>query len=131
MALAACHPGPDATVAELADAVAVFFPDDGDYRQAALVCAACPVRAECLDHVAVVRPTHGWWAGRPQERGLAPRSIRACQRCGLAVRATDPGAVLAPDARWCSRACAELDARGVPLLHVDHRGDPLPQARPA
>lgn len=42
----------------------VFFPDKGGSTQAAKrVCAACPVRAACLQHALAHREQHGVWGG--------------------------------------------------------------------
>ena len=49
-----------------------FFPDKGGTTlHAKRVCAACPVRPECLRHALDVGEDHGVWGG------LAPRERRA------------------------------------------------------
>jgi WhiB family transcriptional regulator, redox-sensing transcriptional regulator len=50
-----------------------WFPPGHDYGEEAeagkLVCAACPVRAECLDYALDGRIRHGLWGGlTPMER---------------------------------------------------------------
>jgi WhiB family transcriptional regulator, redox-sensing transcriptional regulator len=41
-----------------------FFPSDGTgVETAQRVCAACPVRAECLEYALVNRIEHGVWGG--------------------------------------------------------------------
>ena len=62
-----------------------FHPLRGDHQTVAYakaVCAACPVRAECLEHALVNRETRGVWGGLT-ERGR--RRIRR-QRAALAAR---------------------------------------------
>lgn len=59
----------------------LFFPDDTDQdaiAAAKAICAACPVRAECLDHALAHRERHGIWGGltererRPLRRPIPP-----------------------------------------------------------
>lgn len=61
----------------------VFFPrharhgrrgrDNSVYRTARSICAACPVRAECLTHAIAHDERHGMWGGHtPEERDVMP-----------------------------------------------------------
>jgi WhiB family transcriptional regulator, redox-sensing transcriptional regulator len=43
---------------------ALFFPSDGAGVEAARkICAACPVRADCLDYALTCQIKHGVWGG--------------------------------------------------------------------
>jgi len=53
-----------------------FVEDDGTYREARLICAACPVRSECLAWALETRTEHGLFGG------LAPRERRQLRRRG-------------------------------------------------
>ena len=54
--------------------LAVFFPDDDDYRLARQVCGQCPVREPCLDEAQRRRINHGMFGGlTPNERRSARR----------------------------------------------------------
>ena len=52
----------------------LFFPEEGDcrsgefsiYAKARLICAECPVIAECLDHALVTRELVGVWGGKSE-----------------------------------------------------------------
>lgn len=48
----------------------LFFPDRGELALAAkVVCAACPVREQCLAHALIFHEDHGVWGGTtPTER---------------------------------------------------------------
>lgn len=81
-------PGPwvkQAACAGMADTV--FFPERGDdgKREAAVakaICAACPVRRECLDFAVATHQIHGIWGGTTvRER----RSLRRNRRLRLAA----------------------------------------------
>jgi WhiB family transcriptional regulator, redox-sensing transcriptional regulator len=46
-----------------ADADLFFAADEARRREALTLCAACPVRVECLEHAIVHRETYGVWGG--------------------------------------------------------------------
>ena len=51
---------------------AEFFPSDGTgVETAQRVCAACPVRVECLEYALVNRIEHGVWGGAPNANAAA------------------------------------------------------------
>ena len=64
----------------------LFFPDKGDGRHegsvtqvdvAKVVCARCPVRADCLDYAIRTHQKHGVWGGKtPKERRPLTRQWR-------------------------------------------------------
>lgn len=67
----------------------VFFPDKPRmgrnpapdfYATARRICAACPVRGECLDYALHERIVHGFWGGLdPDQRAVIRRQRRkAC-----------------------------------------------------
>ncbi len=64
------HPDPD-----------LWFPDDGDQgREGRVICAACPVRDDCLQHALAEVEIHGTWGGASERvrrhlRSLASRAI--------------------------------------------------------
>lgn len=61
-----------------------FFPSTGDgVLRAQVVCARCPVKAECLDYALTNEIHHGVWGGM---------SERARRRLRLQRRATQDGA---------------------------------------
>lgn len=42
----------------------LFFTNDEEHHQAALaLCAACPVRQQCLEHALATREPYGIWGG--------------------------------------------------------------------
>ena len=65
----------------------VFFPvSDADAGAAKEICAACPVREECLEFALETRPSDGVWGGlTPIERH---RLIRRRQKADRKRRAT-------------------------------------------
>lgn len=63
----------------------VFFPvDHRDADSALAVCAACPVRAECLDYANREGIRHGVWGGLTQQQRTSRRGWR-CIDCGTGV----------------------------------------------
>jgi WhiB family redox-sensing transcriptional regulator len=55
----------------------LFFPDRGEStEQAKAVCAACPVRAECLDHALTNVERFGIWGGLSERERRAIRRAR-------------------------------------------------------
>ena len=61
---------------------AIFFPHDGNYREAAKVCARCEVRAACA--AAGANEPDGMWGGTmPLERGFMPGGGRTRHRAAL------------------------------------------------
>lgn len=128
--LAACRPPAGASDEVRRSYVAVFFPDDGDYREAEQFCRVCVVKAECATYADATRPSHGWWAGQQRDRlgnSVVLRRRLGCSRCGGPVGASG---LRRPGGRWCSLRCFDADREGLPLLHTDARGEPSPQARP-
>lgn len=78
MADAACRDLPDEWHPEMGDDtrrrlwVAQFFPDRGASLEAArLICARCPVRAECRQHALDTGERHGVWGGGRQNVSAA------------------------------------------------------------
>ncbi len=63
----------------------VFFPtSDAHAEEAKAICAACPVREECLEHALATRPAEGVWGGlTPIERH---RMIRRRQKAARKQR---------------------------------------------
>lgn len=125
--LAACRPDPP-TPENRRAALAVFFPADGDYREAALLCARCPVQPECSAEAnRAPKVSHGWWAGSPKDNlsanGAANRLV--CSWCGGHVGASG---LRRPGKRWCRLKCYQADQQGLPPLYTDEYGDPLPHA---
>jgi WhiB family redox-sensing transcriptional regulator len=64
----------------------VFFPEsEAAAETAKAICAACPVREECLEHALAIRPSDGVWGGlTPIERH---RLIRRRQKAARKARA--------------------------------------------
>ncbi len=61
----------------------VFFPERGESAvPARQVCAACPVRQQCLDYAITNRIVHGIWGGLTERERRALRSlwVRASRR---------------------------------------------------
>lgn len=64
------------------ETAALFFRPDGERgparevreRAAISICAACPVRAECLTYAVDTRQTAGVWGGQPEHRLVALRN---------------------------------------------------------
>lgn len=52
-----------------------FYPPDNDYLQAHATCAACPVRATCLDY-AIDNERHGYWGGQSEHQRAFTRRTR-------------------------------------------------------
>lgn len=53
---------------------ALFFPDRGeDQRQVKAICAACPVREECLEYALVNVERHGIWGGMSEKQRVGLR----------------------------------------------------------
>ena len=63
----------------------VFFPSDNAGVEAAQrLCAACPVRPECLEHALENRLDHGVWGGtseRERQRILRGRRLSTGKSC--------------------------------------------------
>lgn len=63
----------------------LFYPQRGESSGPALmVCSACPVRAECLNHALATGEKHGIWGGRTERGRRKVRRARAEQREGVA-----------------------------------------------
>ena len=84
---AACAPPPrwmrDALCVEYADRADDWFPGRGDpaaVARARAVCAACAVRAECLDHALRARIQHGIWGGKSERERRQLRLAREIAR---------------------------------------------------
>ncbi len=61
----------------------MFFPGRGESaRPARQVCAACPVRQQCLDYAITNRIGHGIWGGltERERRALRSRWVRTSRR---------------------------------------------------
>lgn len=72
----------------------IFFPSQGESLvPARALCAACPVREECLDYALRTRQTHGVWGGKSEEerRGLR-RTYRMEAATGPLGRLPEGGA---------------------------------------
>lgn len=55
-----------------------FFPSDGvGVIRTQRICAACPVRAECLEYALVNHIEHGVWGGTSERERLRIRRARA------------------------------------------------------
>jgi WhiB family redox-sensing transcriptional regulator len=91
-----------------------WFPEQGESLEPArVVCASCPVRAECLQ--AGMDEAHGVWAGTSavqrrkvrRETPRAPLPAVSCEHCGIEF--TPPSRT----SRYCGRKCtkAASDAR--------------------
>lgn len=83
----------------------LFFNERGDKASLAaarLICADCPVNAECLNHALDNRELHGVWGGTTEKdrRAMRRNLARACARCGDRFRATSNGQ------RYCGKVCA-------------------------
>ncbi|MFI6391514.1 WhiB family transcriptional regulator [Nonomuraea sp. NPDC050540] len=63
----------------------LFFPDQGDHAGAAAakgVCAACPVRFECLTDALVRRERWGIWGGMSERKRRAIKHLpHRCEHC--------------------------------------------------
>jgi len=62
-----------------------FYPEMGaSVRQAKAVCAACPVRAECLDWALTNGERFGVWGGRSERerRAITRGTTTVCPDCG-------------------------------------------------
>lgn len=124
---AACRPAEGATDEERRRNVAIFFPADGDYRQAASICEVCPVLAECAVYVDEVDASHGWWAGAQRDAIRGDSGLRRRLGCGRCGGPLGTSGLRRPGKRWCSLECFRLDQAGLPLLHTAPNGDPRPQ----
>jgi len=64
-----------------------FFPaTDDDAQQPKAVCAACPVREECLEYAIATRQDDGVWGGLDEtERRRLRRRRQAAARAGRAA----------------------------------------------
>ncbi len=58
------HPEPD-----------LWFPDEGPGTEGRRICAACPVRADCLQHALVETETFGTWGGASERVRRHLRSL--------------------------------------------------------
>jgi WhiB family transcriptional regulator, redox-sensing transcriptional regulator len=59
----------------------LFFPRTRQVSKAQQICAACPVRQECLEFAMRTSQPHGIWGGTtPEERGRARRNRAARRR---------------------------------------------------
>lgn len=126
---AACAPVPGESDEALRRRVAVFFPNDGDYRQAARICATCVVAPECAMYADEIKPSHGWWAGEQRDAIRGDSVLRrklACAHCGGPVGASG---LRRPGGRWCSIDCYRRDQLGLPVLHTAPNGDARPNER--
>ena len=67
--------------------VSIFFPDTEEEADAAkAVCAACPVRDECLEFALATRQDDGIWGGLTEtERRRLRRRRREAARAGRAA----------------------------------------------
>src|ERR1700722_18202407 len=66
---------------ELFFPVAAHGPDAGEIARAKAVCAACPVRRQCLQYALATHQMHGVWGGTTaEERQLQVR--REQEQCG-------------------------------------------------
>jgi WhiB family redox-sensing transcriptional regulator len=67
----------------------VFFPkSDADTEAAKAICAACPVREECLEFAIETRPSDGVWGGlTPIERHRLIRRRQKAARKGRTAAA--------------------------------------------
>lgn len=83
----------------------VFWPEDGDMRQAVALCGSCPVLSECLKDAwetgdygpdAVFRA--GLTGTQRKERRKRPVKVRHCDRCGS-------GFIGTAFSRYCGPAC--------------------------
>jgi WhiB family transcriptional regulator, redox-sensing transcriptional regulator len=59
------------------------------------ICAACPVRPECLDFAMGTGEAYGVWGGTTPDERIRARRARSAQRRRLAARSPDW-----PDAPW-------------------------------
>lgn len=87
----------------------LWFPDNGTARDAREICAACPVRDDCLRHALAVGEHHGIWGGASE------RVRRHLRR--LLTRCPHPDRVQGPPAcscRYC-RAVGEHETRMILL----------------
>ena len=50
-----------------ADPELFFGADDGDRHMALALCAACPVRTDCLEHALATREMYGIWGGTDEQ----------------------------------------------------------------
>lgn len=65
-------------------------PAAGQLSQAKVVCARCPVRAECLDFALATRQVHGVWGGTSEDerrRILAKIDSKSARRANVTVGA--------------------------------------------
>ena len=62
----------------------LFYPERGQpTHEAKAVCAACPVRVECLEDAIDHGEAYGIWGGTsPRERRKLRPTTAACRRCG-------------------------------------------------
>jgi hypothetical protein len=62
-----------------------WFPGRGDWRtarQAAALCASCPVRTACLAGALARNERHGVWGGVTEHDRRVLKRTRPCRRCG-------------------------------------------------
>lgn len=86
----------------------LFYPERGQpTHEAKAVCAACPVRAECLQHAIDTGETYGIWGGTSplERRKLRPTTV-PCRRCGTTIPRSGSRA-------YCE-ACARIRRSGRP-----------------
>ena len=90
-----------------------FYVDKGgSNREAKMVCAACPVRQECLDYAMANDERHGLWGGlseRERHRlrtdpDWQPPQPRLCDEC-------DHWYMARPGKRYCQNQCRANAAR--------------------
>lgn len=84
----------------------LWFPESGSARAAKRICAACPVRAECLAFSLTLGVPVGVWGGlsEKQRRALPAARWRPCKRCGKPARCPE---------QFCSETCRQAARRQV------------------
>lgn len=88
----------------------LWFPErGGSVAEAKKVCAACPVRAQCLDYALANGERWGVWGGRSERerRKLARTAPRTPGRCRAGLHEmTDANTHVRGDGARVCRACA-------------------------
>ena len=82
----------------------LWFPAAGQSPRAKRICAACPVRAECLAFALALGSVQGIWGGltEAQRRRLPAARTRPCRWCGKPAPLPE---------RYCGDECRKAGRR--------------------
>ena len=112
------HPDPD-----------LWFPEQGPGTEGRRICAACPVREDCLQHALTETETWGTWGGASERvRRYLRRQLRAAQHGPFRKTGCDCTFCQALDDHW-----ARMDAlaKGHAPDRIDTRGPNVRHGTPS